>query len=207
MITHILNAIEALVNKLVRLDPEVASQLAALSHKTLAIAVTGIDLTCYIQPCASGVTLRTTTENPVDVTVTGSVLGLLRLLTADQPQALLTQQQVMIVGNLETLQQFKAIMTSFDIDWEEQLSRIVGDVAAHQIGNFVRGFTGWGKQTVNSLQQNLTEYLHEEIRYFPPREELQDFMQDVDKLRDDSERLELRYQRLVNLLVSREQLT
>ena len=83
-----------------------------------------------------------------------------------------------------------------EIDWEEYLSHFVGDIIAHQVGNCVRSFVDWNQQTAATMRQNMTEYLQEEIRYFPPREECQDFFNDVDEFRSDIDRMEARIQRL-----------
>ena len=75
------------------------------------------------------------------------------------------------------------------------LSRYVGDAAAHQIGNAVRDLMSWGRDAAERLSKDLAEYLQYESRDLPPRHEVQDFLNNVDKLRDDAERLAARLQR------------
>ncbi|HEV2213569.1 MAG TPA: sterol-binding protein, partial [Gammaproteobacteria bacterium] len=67
---------------------------------------------------------------------------------------------------------------------------------AHQIGNAVRDFLGWGRDAANRLSKDLAEYLQYESRDLPPRHEVDDFLTGVDRLRDDAERLAARLQRL-----------
>ena len=81
-------------------------------------------------------------------------------------------------------------------DLEEELSRVIGDVAAHQIGNVARSFAGFAQRAVTTFTQNVSEFLQEEGRDVPSRTEAEEFIRDVDKLRDDVDRIEARIDRL-----------
>jgi ubiquinone biosynthesis protein UbiJ len=48
------------------------------------------------------------------------------------------------------------------------------------------------EQSVTNLRQDLTEYLQEESKHLPPRQEVEDFFTDISELRDDVERLEIK---------------
>ena len=61
-------------------------------------------------------------------------------------------------------------------DLEEELSRVIGDVAAHQIGNVARTALGFARRAHDTLQQNVAEYLQEEGRDVPSRTEAEEFM-------------------------------
>jgi ubiquinone biosynthesis protein UbiJ len=76
------------------------------------------------------------------------------------------------------------------------LSRVVGDVVAHKVGNVVRGIQDWSTQTIDSLNADITEYMQEESRMLPRREEVDEFLSAVDTLRADVDRLEKRVARL-----------
>ncbi|MGB5200150.1 MAG: sterol-binding protein, partial [Sedimenticolaceae bacterium] len=87
---------------------------------------------------------------------------------------------------------FSEVLADLDIDWEEQLSRFTGDIAAHEIGRGVRAASREGARMRRSSEQILSEYLTEEARLLPHRFEVEDFIADVDTLRDDAERLAAR---------------
>jgi ubiquinone biosynthesis accessory factor UbiJ len=103
---------------------------------------------------------------------------------------------VEISGDTHLGHQFGEFMAGLDIDWEEQLSRLTGDVIAHEIGNAARGLLDWGSRQTRTFEQNLQEYLQEELRMTPSRLEIEPFLADVDRLRDDVERLDARISRL-----------
>jgi ubiquinone biosynthesis protein UbiJ len=64
----------------------------------------------------------------------------------------------------------------------------VGDVAAYRLGSLARGFFSAGHRAATTFGRNVSEYLQEESRDVPPRFELDEFAQGVDRLRDDVER-------------------
>jgi ubiquinone biosynthesis protein UbiJ len=76
------------------------------------------------------------------------------------------------------------------------LSRVVGDVAAHQIGNVARSAISFARRATSTFAQNVAEYLQEEGRDAPSRTEAEEFVAGVDALRDAVDRLEARIARL-----------
>jgi ubiquinone biosynthesis accessory factor UbiJ len=79
---------------------------------------------------------------------------------------------------------------------------VIGDVAARQVANFARGFLDWGRKAGGSLATNVAEYLQEEGRDLPTRTEAEEFLEGVDRLRDDAERLEARLARMESRTVA-----
>ena len=75
-------------------------------------------------------------------------------------------------------------------------TRLVGDVAARQLGNFARAAAGWGEKSLSTLTQNISEYLQEESRDLVTRTEANEFLAAVDGLREAVDRLEARIARL-----------
>jgi ubiquinone biosynthesis protein UbiJ len=83
-----------------------------------------------------------------------------------------------------------------DIDREEQLSRLTGDVIAHQLGNTARRTASALRHGRRTLEQDLGEYLQEELRLLPTRIETENFSTDVSRLVMDTDRLAARIRRL-----------
>ena len=81
-------------------------------------------------------------------------------------------------------------------DLEEELSRVIGDVAAHQVADFARGIRNWARGACSTMGGNIREYLQEESRELPTRFEVDRFSQQVGELRDDVERVAARLKRL-----------
>ena len=79
---------------------------------------------------------------------------------------------------------------------EEDLSRLVGDVAAHRFAQGVRGLLAWQADAVRRLAESFADYVTEENRMVVGRAEHDAFAAGVARLRDALERLEKRIGRL-----------
>ena len=50
---------------------------------------------------------------------------------------------------------------------EEYLSRVIGDIGAHQLGNFARGVFKFGKRVTDTFAQNVAEGFFDEQQWNP----------------------------------------
>jgi len=191
-----LAGLDAALNGYLKLDPVALQRMATLAGKVIAIELQGLNIVFFLLPGKAGVAVRGVVGTTPDTTLRGTPLSLIRLGLAKNQQNLLFSGDVEIFGETETGQRFKEILDTMDIDWEEQLSKIVSDVVAHKVGNVVRGIQDWSAQTINSLNADITEYMQEESRMLPRREEIDEFLSSVDTLRGDVDRLEKRVVRL-----------
>ena len=194
---------ESALNHFLRLDSEFLDALEPLQDKILAIEFTGIEKTVYAQLGVEGVTLLEQEDleslrpnGDADVSFVGSPPAMLRMVSAMRRGTSAIGEDVRITGDLSVLESLNFACQRLDIDIEELLSRYVGDVASHEIGRVAQAFWSWSRRTRDTLLVDTGEYLVEELRVSPPAVELEDFAAEVDRLRDDAERLEKRVARL-----------
>ena len=135
-------------------------------------------------------------EGEPDCLVRGTPLDLARSVLAEHKEDALMSGRVEIRGSTDLAHRFSRALGDLDIDWEEQLAKVVGDVAAHETGDAVRSAGGWASRTGAVTEENLREYLQEEARLLPTRYEITEWQDEVDRLRDDVERLAARVARL-----------
>lgn len=83
-----------------------------------------------------------------------------------------------------------------NLEFEEALSKVVGDIAAHRIAGGLKAADAWRQDAATRLSENLAEYLTEEQALLVPRHELLALRDGTDKLRAELDRLEQRLQRL-----------
>ena len=195
-----LDAIEAVVNRLLGLDPEVRAQLVEFEGKQVALHLEPGDRRYLVGFEGESVALCAQPRDPPsegepDVVISGSPLALLALLARVDGDAT-TLDDVAVSGDIELVEALQKLARRFRFDWEEQLSRVVGDVGAHEISRYARSTWHWGRCALDSLIQDTAEYLVEEARMVPDRAAAQAFIDDVDELRDAVERLALRVERL-----------
>ena len=101
-----------------------------------------------------------------------------------------------INGSVEFADTLGFVLRNLSWDFEEDLSHVVGDIAAHRIANSLRALTSWQKQAAQNLAENASEYLRDETGLLPAPQEIAAFSDAVDHLRDDLARLEKRLQKL-----------
>ncbi len=109
-----------------------------------------------------------------------------------------------IDGDAETGQLFQKLLARLDIDWEEKLSRFIGDTAAFRVAKMFREFRDWSKTGAEKFGENIKEYLQEETGDLPRRREVTEFLAAVDTLRNDTDRLDARLQRLFRQAAQRD---
>lgn len=185
-------SIENALNQYLSLDPQALSRLEAMEGRVIAIHIIGLNESLYLFPAADGIMVLGDFDGEADTTLSGTPLALARLGASEDAAALLFSGEVKIAGDTRLGNQFKKILANIDIDWEEQLSVYVGDVAAHQFGNVLRDFSRWFSRSRDSLQMDVAEYLQEESRMLPSNAELERFLNNVDELREAIDRLEAR---------------
>ena len=185
--------LEDLVNRALDLDPGSRLRLNALQGRSVLVKVQfpPLDILIHLDLDKVRLTPLESHENPAaDTTVAASSLTLLRqLLKLREPFSV---GELQITGNTALLQELHAIAGTLDIDWESALSRLVGDAAAHQIGEGLKGFFRFATQAASDIFNNTTTYLRESGQWFPPRWQVEDYIEEVQDLRSDIERFEAR---------------
>ena len=183
-------AFQAALNQYLALDPETNTRFKGLQGKVVALELTGIKIILHLVFTQQGIDVTLDESVKADTIIKGSPLSLLHMTLNSENRKQFFAEDVSIQGDLDLGQQVMDLFDKMEIDWEEYVSRYVGDVPAHQIGRVTRSVRSFVKRTQDIFLQNTNEYLHEEIELFPSREALQDFFQEVDALRMDVDRLE-----------------
>ena len=186
-----------LINRSIKQSETARGELAALSGAGLRIDVEGLGLTLFLLADQEALILSRESDRETQATVAGTPLGLLSMVGDRPPDAAaLRRQGVRLDGDEEIAAAFASLLRRARPDLEEELSMVVGDVAAHQLGNALRALGLFGGRTLNTLRLNTSEFLQEESRVMPTRLEVRAFCDDVDELRDSVERAAARLNRL-----------
>lgn len=194
--TALAAVLEKAINQVLALDPETMERLQALQGKVIALELRIINVTLYLIPGVEGLGVFGHFEGEPDTILGGTPLAMAKMGMSKEAGDALFAGDVEISGDVELGQQFRDILDQLDIDWEEHLSHLTGDVVAHKVGNLVRDVFKWSKQATTTLSQDAAEYLQEESRDLPNRGEVDSFLKDVDTLRSDVDRIEARVARL-----------
>jgi len=169
-------------------------QCKRLDGKIIAIRVRDTALACYFSIDNEVVTLGAEPDNEPDVIITGSLVTLALMAGEDS----IRDGSLDLAGDAATAQAFQQLLTHAKPDVEEELSGVIGDSAAHTLGQFAKGVGRWARETRSIMRDNIREYLQEESRDVPSRYEVERFSKDVNVLRDDVDRLAARIDQLVD---------
>jgi ubiquinone biosynthesis protein UbiJ len=188
------------IARLLEFDPDTAKALAALEGRVVAIEIEGIARRLFLVPGNHGLSMRFEHADTPQVRMRGTVSDFLTLARGRLRNEPIPAGTIEIIGDLSTAQHVQDIVNRLDIDWEEMLAHLLGDTAARKLGNLVRDLGAWLRTSQQSMELNVSEYVHFETEVVPEREAVDAFMQNVDTLRADSDRLAERVKRLQSLL-------
>ncbi len=166
-----------------------------LSGTVVAVRVKNTALAGWFIVHDDSIELVADSDRTPDVLISGSLLMLARMAGVSGIGAV-RDGSLELTGDPQLAADFQQLLTYAKPDLEEELSSVVGDVAAHRIGEVARGIGNWSRSARATMGANIREYLQEESRELPSRYEVERFTNDVNTLRDDVDRLAARLQRL-----------
>jgi len=193
-VNAIFDRLSALLNRNVAQSERASALAQQLEGRALALVLEGTPITLFFRVADGRIAIDTHDAGEADATLSGSPISLLSLVGPGAEDRL-RGSSIRIAGDAEVAQRFRDVLQQARPDFEEELSRVVGDVAAHQVANIARGFFDWGRKAADSFSTNVAEYLQEEGRDVPSRVEVEEFLEAVDHLREATDRLDARLSR------------
>lgn len=187
---------EIALNRTLRLEPEVLAECAKLEGRVIGLRLGGLDWDLFIEFMPGGVRVLPQLERMADVSVSGAPEVVLRLALRAAAGESGLPQGLRVEGDPELLLRFQKLLARAGFDPEELLEPLIGGPAAHRVVQGVGALLGWGRKTAGTLALDTAEYLREETRDLARREDVEEWMDAVDHLRDGAERLEARLNRL-----------
>lgn len=165
-------------------------RLARFCGKTVQLRLVPFSITCTIN--ADGLLNPAATDASPDVTCIVPPSLLPRLALQDEGAF----SQVQTSGDPALLAEVFYLSRNLRWDAAEDISRVTGDMAAERIVQLAVAKQRQVRDTAVNLSQALAEYWTEERPMLAKPLQVTDFVQQVDRLRDDVARLEQRIARL-----------
>jgi ubiquinone biosynthesis protein UbiJ len=187
-------ALEGALNRLVDLDAETQTRLAALDGRavTLEFRRTALALRIAVEHARLRVGPAFAGESALQVSTTPVALLALALTRGEGT----SPGRVDIAGDAELARRLEQVVTRFAPDFDEAFARAFGDVAGYPIARAVRAVLTWSRSSAQALARNTAEFLREESRDLVAPAELGAFLDEVDALRERTDRLDVRVRRL-----------
>jgi ubiquinone biosynthesis protein UbiJ len=185
---------EALVNRCIEASAHAGALARRLQGTSLQVDIEG--MTGIRAGIVGGrLMLSAGADSAADATISGTVPALFRLLeggASRKPGTAAAQ----IRGDAEIANRYRELFMLARPDPEEELSRWIGDFPARRVSEFARHAFGFARRVRRTAGENIAEYLQEESRDLVNKTELEEFLHEVDELRETADRIEARLGRL-----------
>lgn len=187
-------ALETALNHALSLDPDTQAKLATLDGRSVQLHLRGVDLALAITVEQGRLNVGPAPDtSDLRVAATpGSLLSMLFRRNGDG----MAPGKVEIAGDAELARRLEKLASGFTPDFEEAFTRTFGDVLGVPLAKAVRGGLAHARETASHLSQDSAAWLRDEARIALAPGEVENFLDEVDALRERTERLDTRLARL-----------
>ena len=195
LVGRICRAVEPVFERALALDAGARARVERLEGKGLEIHITGLDWHIHLVPAAGRLLLTDDPEVPPAARIGGPPTSLAALATTGGTRVLFGGS-LHVSGDVQVAKAYKRLFDTLDPDWEEALARVMGDIPAHETARMLRAAGTRAARIGADRRTDLRAWLVDEIEALPARGEVDDWMDAVDRLRADADRLAARVNRL-----------
>ena len=189
-------ALEGALNRALALDPDIGANLVALEGRSVGVELRGMNLALAIAVREGKLRVGPHWESAPDLNVRAAPASLLAFALRRGENAPLPPGKVEISGDAQLAWTLERIARDFRPDFEEAFARTFGDVVGVALARALRGAFAYARESAQALALDTAEFLREESRDLVAPAEMEQFLDDVDALRERAERLEARVQRV-----------
>jgi ubiquinone biosynthesis accessory factor UbiJ len=187
-------ALETALNHALSLDPDTQAKLAALDGRSVQLQLRGVELALAITVEQGRLKVGPAPESS-DLRVAATPGSLLSMLFRRGEDGM-APGKVEIAGDAELARRLEKLASGFAPDFEEAFTRTFGDVIGVPMAKAVRDAFAHARESASHLSQDGAAWLRDEARIALAPGEVDAFLDDVDVLRERTERLEARLARL-----------
>lgn len=210
-------ALETAINKILSLDDDSKSRLQALDGKSCEVYAIELGFPLLFQFSQQSIVITAPqvesatqakkmpqarqkdklSDNECKIKL--SVFAIPQLQDMSNLTRLIREEKLDFEGNLNIAQQFGDLFKQLDFDLEEELSKYVGDIAAHTVFSKAKQLHQHaktkGKLSLDAISDALLDEKPVAVRGIM----VENFIQEVDELRSAADRLDARISRLERL--------
>ena len=189
--------VEDLLNRVLAKDSYLQSRLKTFSGKSLQISVHPPGTTVTVLFEQDRIRLLSSPAELLDIEITASIRGnvseLLPLLIEKPDRRPLSNPAITITGDINFIQDIYASLHNLDIDWEDYLASMLGNLITNELSQFGKDLQEWTQQVSSNMKRNVDEYLKEEEQIFPKKEQLRDFSEELERLKLKIDRVKAKF--------------
>lgn len=196
----LLDLLELASNKTLEHDPQTRARLEKLQGKTMTLRIKPIDQSISITPHPEGLEFSSNIPEQVDVTLSATIGAMIKITRDGMENAELESGELEIVGDPIIGQRFAQVMSELDIDWEGLLAGQLGESPARAITFAAGQAKTFADESRDKLKVFFKELITEDLGLVADKQGVDAFLDGVDTIRADADRLMARITRLQNKL-------
>ncbi len=189
-----LTVIESAWNAVIRARPALQEQADVLNGRVVKITLKGLERSFFVLVDEGRLQLQGDWQGNADACISGTPLAFVALRAGEE--ATLFRGDVTIDGDAQVGREFRKLLDAIAAHWEAPLAGLVGEESAQKVKVAWQAFSDWGGQTLLTFARDFAGYMKGEAQLLVDREAVARFVDDVDTLRSDVDRLVARVQRL-----------
>ncbi|HEX7817267.1 ubiquinone biosynthesis accessory factor UbiJ [Dyella sp.] len=187
-------ALETALNHTLSLDPDSLQRVQALEGRSVQVHLRGPELHMAVTVQNGRLTVGPGREDShLRVAATPASLLAMALRRHDDGVA---PGKVEIAGDADLARRLEKLASQFAPDFEEAFARTFGDVFGVPLARAIRKGLAHARTSARHATEDTADWLRDEIRVAAAPGETEGFLDEVDLLRERSERLEARLARL-----------
>jgi ubiquinone biosynthesis accessory factor UbiJ len=185
--------VEKIINAIVDRDPHISKRFLQFDSKCIEVISERPHFTLNLRFEDGAIRLGAIDSETLgiepDATITGSAESLLGLLVKKPEQRALADADIDISGDATLIQDLHVTIQTLDVEWQDYLTPILGDVLSNQLGEIHSSAKQWSQAAGSSMQRSVHDYLSEEAKLVPSEMEVDSFSNRLDQLRLRIDRL------------------
>lgn len=187
-------ALQGALNRVLALDPDTVAALATLEGRSVQLHARAVELALAISVKGGRLHIGPP-QAEADLRVAATPASLLALALRRHATTPLPGK-VDIAGDADLARRLQHLAQRFAPDFEEAFAHAFGDVLGVPLARGVRAALDHIRDGATHLAMDSAAWLQDESRVAPSSAEVDSFLDDVDALRERSERLAARFARL-----------
>jgi ubiquinone biosynthesis protein UbiJ len=189
-------ALEIALNRMLALDPDTQADLSKLEGRRISLALEAPAIALEISVRRGKLEVGPVQSEEADLGIRATLSGALSQLPFLRAAGAAPVGKVRINGDAELARSLQQLAKGFDPDWDKPFADAFGSIIGPQVARVLREAFQSAASLAKKFTRDAADYVTEESRDVLGKAELAAFNDDVDRLRDDAERLIARVEKL-----------
>lgn len=185
----LLDIIELASNKALEHDPQTRERLSKLQGKTMTLHIKTLEQSLTLSPQVEGLEFSRDNLDSVDVTLKATIGAMIKISRDGMEDADLETGELEMIGDPIIGQRFAQLIANLDIDWESLFTEQIGSGPAKLVITAAEQLRNFTKESQAYVKDMASHVMKDELDLVADRAEVDAFLDDVDTLRADAERL------------------